>query len=134
MKRAPPNYRRHSTYEPAQPAELPPWALFAPKMPQISGKRATGLICVGSALFIASNAISLGAKKLPIILSMYISRGLEMYIREWTHPASIRSGLPGLFCEVVESDRHGCGQRRDQIAAAGLSGRPSNLLSGLESV
>jgi hypothetical protein len=47
-----PNYRRRSTYEPAQPAELPPRARFAPKMPPNSRERANGLICVGSAFFI----------------------------------------------------------------------------------
>src|SRR5271155_4231800 len=69
-----PNNRRHSTYEPAQPAELPPWALFAHKMPPNFWEAGHGLIRVGSAFFIASNPISLGARMLPIILSMYTSR------------------------------------------------------------
>ena len=41
--------RRHSTYEPAQPAELTPWALFAHKMPPNFWEAGHGLICVGSA-------------------------------------------------------------------------------------
>jgi hypothetical protein len=41
-------YRRHSTYEPAQPAELTPWALFAHKMPPNFWEAGHGLICVGS--------------------------------------------------------------------------------------
>ena len=44
-----PNNRRHSTYEPAQPAELTPWALFAHKMPPNFWEAGHGLICVGSA-------------------------------------------------------------------------------------
>jgi hypothetical protein len=50
-----PNNRRYSTYEPAQPAELPLWALFAHKMPPNFWEAGHGLIRVGSACFIAAN-------------------------------------------------------------------------------
>ena len=62
-----PNNRRHSTYEPAQPAELTPWALFAHKMPPNFWEEGQGLICVGSAFFIVSIPF-LQAKELPIIV------------------------------------------------------------------
>jgi hypothetical protein len=39
------NYRRLSTYEPVQPAKLPPWALFAHNLPQISGSGPRADLC-----------------------------------------------------------------------------------------
>ena len=71
-----------------------------------------GLIRVGSAFFIVSNPITRGATKLSIILSIYTSRAWTFRFanRFILHP--IRSGLPGLFCEVVESHWYGGGQRR----------------------